>query len=821
MSKKGSNRKGSFFSTVRGKFLVTGALGVIAAVFIGLVGMSSISRNSKISEMVSLVDDITVKQSQNLANDALYQYYVDQSYIDATLENLNSMNEDTAKLKSVSDASYASSIATITENVTKDIANYEDILSIHNTRGFEPGSGLYKQFNEASNELRESFSNLVNNNDWVEIKWIDVEMGVDGEDVTIDGQEYTKLVYDRELPLVGKRNSLGFRVGGTFTYDKNYYITDITISDGVEEQVIDLSKVDQLQLSGDGLAAGEITEFNGGLAIKITGKFNEANETWEEVSSGLTVVDYDLEKYPNLHYNIYFEKTEDTFVYKYGGFISGVYGFAGNLDTLDGYVKDYSKLVVEGKDVSADVAKIDALIADLETNIPKYTTDPALAEISLEKLAVKKDLFEQLKAADERMLVIKAENEVINSALTEICASIQNSANADMEKVLKSVSIVIALVLVIAVAVLAIIVVIVSRSITKSVKSFKDALEKIAAGNVSVRADHSGNDEFAEFSESLNGFMDNLEGTIVNLKDVTRVLAESGNTLEMNASRTKDVAGDINSTISEITKGAGEQANDIEDSSQKILNMRGNINDIVESVNSLSDTSITMSEKESEASAIMDSLIVSSDKTTAAFEGIAAQVRKTDESVEKIAEAVDLIASIASQTNLLSLNASIEAARAGEAGRGFAVVASEISKLAEQTNTSAGIIEGIITMLSEESKQTVETIGEVTAMIEDQKKKVDETQQKFTDVSEGIRFTSGEVREVLKQAEASGKAGEQLVDLMTNLSAISEENAASAETTNEAMHNLNEATVDLAETAQELKRLSHTLSEDLDFFKID
>ena len=77
---------------------------------------------------------------------------------------------------------------------------------------------------------------------------------------------------------------------------------------------------------------------------------------------------------------------------------------------------------------------------------------------------------------------------------------------------------------------------------SKSVKSFKGALEKIAAGNVSERADSSGNDEFAEFSSSLNGFMDNLEPTVVKLKDLSKVLAESGIALEESANHTRDIA---------------------------------------------------------------------------------------------------------------------------------------------------------------------------------------------------------------------------------------------------------------------------------------
>ena len=122
--------------------------------------------------------------------------------------------------------------------------------------------------------------------------------------------------------------------------------------------------------------------------------------------------------------------------------------------------------------------------------------------------------------------------------------------------------------------------------------------------------------------------------------------------------------------------------------------------------------------------------------------------------------------------------------------------------------------------MSEESNRTVATINEVTGLIEDQKNSIDSTGSAFENVSLGIDFTRSSVSEVLDQAQACENASETVADLMTNLSAISEENAASAETTSVAMTQLNEETTRLAETSAELKRYADELQEDLEFFEI-
>ena len=505
--------KGNFFQSVKGKILLMGALGIVAALIIGGVGVSSINKNGQNSEVVALVNEINVLQSQNLANDALYQYYVDEAYLNDALTNLKSMEQKAQELEKIAGTEYRTSVDAIISNVDQNISNYNEILSIHQERGYDSSMGKYKQFMAASNDLSESFKSLVNNNDWIEIHWIDAVFGEGGTTVKVDGKEYTKMLYSYALPEVGKRNNLITRVGGTFTYKGDYYVKNFKLKNGSDSVALDLSQIELSEMSGDGLVSAEITDFGGEKAVKVTAKYDEEHQTWEEVSTTLNVINYDMEKYPDLEYELYIDPSIITegISYKYGGAISGVYGFASRLNDLDNMANAYSKLVVEGKDVSANLSEIEALLSEIETNIPKYTTDPSLAEASLGFLNTKKQIFEEIKNIDTKTLAIKADNQTINQTLNDLCAKVQSDATANMNAVRSSVTIIILAVLIVSIIILILSLGRVSIGINRSVKSFQSAIEEIASGKISTRANESGKDEFASFASSLNSFLDTLE----------------------------------------------------------------------------------------------------------------------------------------------------------------------------------------------------------------------------------------------------------------------------------------------------------------------
>ena len=813
-----ADKKGiGLIQSMKGKAALMGVLAIASSVVIGGVGIISINRIVNNGETETLINSIIKLQTEDKANDALYQYYIDRQYLDHIQVNQQQMLENVDK---VTNPEYRDIVAKIRSGVETTKSNYDTIVKLHNERGYDKETGKYSEFSSTNDQLNESFEALINTNDWVEFSWIDANLG-DGELVEIDGKQYYKLIYDRELPVVGKRLDIVPRLGGTLTYKTSFYLTNLKLTGGSGNVDVDLTSLESVNGSGDGLAGCSLTTFNGVPAIKVDGKFDAANSTWEETQVNIPIDQYDNQEHISFYYEMYLENTGDVFEYKYGGALKGRYDFYANSEQLVKLVEEYSRLVVEGKDVADIREQIQALLDDIELNIPKFSTSKEATEDSLAKFKAMRSAYDSMVALDDSMLELKTANAAANAIIEEECISLDNAVVQSTQSVKNSALLIMIVSLLASAVVLLFITIVISRSIDSNVKSFRKSLDKIAQGRIGIRVKQNRKDEFSQFGESINKFLDTLQHIIVELQNMSNVLSDKGIELEDEADKTQSATENISSALSDISHGATAQAGDIEDSSQQIIGMCDNISNIIKSVGQLSETSEQMNRNSSEASNIVKELADTSDMTSAAFDKIAAQIIKTNESVVKIQEAVDLIASIASQTNLLSLNASIEAARAGEAGRGFAVVASEIQKLAEQTNTSAGIIDTIIVTLSQESEETVRSINDVTTMIQDQKQKLEETQDKFKAVNEGIKSTDREMNGVLSQADDCSKAGEHAVDLMTNLSAIAEENAASTEQTSASMAELDSGTSSLADTARELKRLSDSLNESLNYFSTE
>lgn len=357
-------------------------------------------------------------------------------------------------------------------------------------------------------------------------------------------------------------------------------------------------------------------------------------------------------------------------------------------------------------------------------------------------------------------------------------------------------------------------------SVQRSIRKFKGTLTHISEGEIMVKADTNGGDEFDTFGKSLNSMTDKLSVVISNVKNYGVELNKSGAELQEMSQTSEHTSEHIDAAISEIALGATNQARDVETSTGEIVNLGELMDSMDADIAELDETSVNMKQASDEAVAILNELSRSNNNMTEGIHRIAQQITRTNDSVKEIEEAASLIASIADQTNLLSLNASIEAARAGEAGKGFAVVASEIQQLADQSNKSADSIFGVITNLINEFKETLDTMDDVEKATNEQNQKFADTQKQFEIVNAGI-VQSRDKTAVIKSAIGEcNRVRNTVSEIMLNLSAISEENAASATETATAMQQLNGTITELLREAQKLMTISSQLEQDMMFFKI-
>lgn len=361
------------------------------------------------------------------------------------------------------------------------------------------------------------------------------------------------------------------------------------------------------------------------------------------------------------------------------------------------------------------------------------------------------------------------------------------------------------------------------RRLAGGIRKVEANLRKIEEGDLSFEIDHrltSRSDEIGKISQSLNKVKLALAGMIGDVSDSSVKLKKSSGDFSDKFSNITDSINDTNRAVEEMAKGTASLATETDIVNDKVHKL-GDVIDVEnDEMNKLGTSVDTMMQFSNGASDSIRKLYEISEVTTDAIQVVSDQTKQTSDSALHINEMVEIIKDMASQTNLLSLNASIESARAGEAGRGFAVVAEEIRKLAEKSAESAAGIEIVVNELTSNVEVSTERMQEVMANVAEQKKQLKETKDAFDNLYKEISTVDDVAKEISRQTDILNELKVVVSDSVSNLSSVVEENSASAEETSAGMQVVAESIRECYQDTQLLAELSDSQNEKTQRFKL-
>ena len=358
------------------------------------------------------------------------------------------------------------------------------------------------------------------------------------------------------------------------------------------------------------------------------------------------------------------------------------------------------------------------------------------------------------------------------------------------------------------------------RKLMKSLNVINTGLEQLSRGDLTFQF-HSRllkrKDEIGNMMQHTNQAFSNLREIVDEGLSTSKDVSDSGNRMSEATHSAMETSDQISRAMEGVAGDASEQANAIASVMNNVTSMQAGADEIRTSTEEISDCTKSLVDSSRSMRQNLEEMQKGSTDMTTQVNTISEKIAETNKTIEKMSDILDSIEEIASQTKLLSLNASIEAARAGESGRGFAVVADSISTLSENTSNELANIQEIITSLVANFQECNDSIEKVVASNQVSMEDSNEVIESFRILDEQIETTENKVDTIhsiitrtISQIDAVSQQMTGIEHGAENSAAASQEVTASVQELRSLMQTMDTHASELNEKAE---RLDHKLNE--------
>ncbi|MCD5985922.1 methyl-accepting chemotaxis protein [Pseudomonas alliivorans] len=310
----------------------------------------------------------------------------------------------------------------------------------------------------------------------------------------------------------------------------------------------------------------------------------------------------------------------------------------------------------------------------------------------------------------------------------------------------------------------------ITRMITRPLAVAVVSAQRIAGGDLTQPIVSTSSDEAGLLLDALSNMQDGLKGTIQQIASASDQLASA--------------AEELSAVTNESTRGLTRQNDEIQQAATAVNQMTAAVEEVARNAVSTSEASKTATEDAVDGRGQVDHTV----------KGITTMVHEITESTEAVSElaghvreiskVLDVIRSIAEQTNLLALNAAIEAARAGEQGRGFAVVADEVRALAHRTQASTVEIEGMISTVQSGADGAVAAMGKSLSLATNTQELALRAGSALEKITQGVATINERNLVIASASEEQAQVAREVDRNLLNIQDLSTQSAAGADQTN-------------------------------------